>query len=149
MWSHHLQSITLKRSVLIRDFFQQASPALKRHHERRLIRYPAKLLYEVVSNVDKYHEFVPWCRQSKVLTRSNDRLSAELTVGFKYLTERYVSQVQLRAPQQVIATSFQTNLFESLRTEWKFSPAHDPDNTWVNFQVDFQFRSALYNELYN
>lgn len=136
-----------KPPVIARHFFQQLSPASKRHHERKLIRYPASLLYEVVSDVEHYYEFVPWCQKSKILQKSDSNLSAELTVGFKYLTEQYVSQVQLQPPKVVTAQSNQTNLFEFLRTEWKFTPAQDPNCTWVSFQVDFKFRSALYNEL--
>lgn len=135
-----------KPLTIRRSFFQQA-PAARRHHERRLLQHPASLLYEVVADVEKYHCFVPWCQQSKILTNTGNELTAELTVGFKYLTERYVSRVQLLAPQLVTAQSTQTNLFEFLKTEWKFTPAADPNHTWVSFQVDFQFRSALYNEL--
>lgn len=120
---------------------------MKRHHERKLIKYPPELLYEVVSDVDKYHEFVPWCQKSKVLVRNKDSMSAELTVGFKYFTEKYISQVQLKPDKFVSACSAQTNLFEYLKTEWKFSPAQTPGTTWVSFQVDFKFRSALYNEV--
>lgn len=121
----------------------------KRHFERRLIKYPAELLYEVVSDVNKYEEFVPWCRHSKVLpeTKTNQSFSAELTVGFQYLTERYVSQVKYIPNQLVTAQSVQTNLFEYLKTEWKFQPANDKNHTWVTFEVDFKFKMSLYNEL--
>eukprot|EP01031_Cornospumella_fuschlensis_P028334 gene28334-34210_t len=139
-------AVTPQSQVRKRFFFQQ-TPHMKRHHERKLIKYPPELLYEVVSDVDKYHEFVPWCQKSKVLSKNNESMSAELTVGFKYFTEKYISQVQLKPDKFVSACSTQTNLFEYLKTEWKFSPAQAPGTTWVSFQVDFKFRSTLYNEV--
>ncbi len=129
-----------------RPFFASESP-MKKHHERRLIRYPMEELYEVVADVSKYHEFVPWCKNSKVLEQSDKAMRAELTVGFQLLNERYISNVVLQKPTCVIATSTQTNLFEYLKSEWKFSPSSDPNATWVTFNVQFKFRLALYNEI--
>jgi ribosome-associated toxin RatA of RatAB toxin-antitoxin module len=103
--------------------------------------------FNVVAHVEKYKEFVPWCKDSVVLKRSTNELEAELVVGFGMFTERYISQVKVTPPTIVTATSHQTNLFETLRTEWKFSPASDPQNCWVTFEIDFQFRSAIYNNL--
>lgn len=120
---------------------------MKKHNERRLIKFPAHLLYEVVSDVAHYQEFVPWCKGSRVLQESDKSMKAELEVGFQLLAEKYISNVTLNKPTSVIATSTQTSLFESLKSEWKFTPSSDPNATWVTFNVEFKFKSALYNEL--
>lgn len=128
-------------------FFKEAQPI--RHQERRLIKMPIERLYDVVSDVAKYQEFVPWCLQSRVISKDSHQMKAELTVGFQLLTEKYISHVELRPPMSVTAVSSQVNLFEYLRSEWKFTPSSsDPKNaTWVTFQIDFKFKLALYNEL--
>lgn len=74
-------------------------------------------------------------------------MDAELKVGFGYLNEKYMSKVTMQRPLVVTAISTQTNLFEYLKTEWKFSPARDPSSTWVTFQIDFKFKSSIYNNL--
>ncbi len=119
----------------------------KKHYERKLIPHPIATIYGVVANVDKYREFVPWCKSSTVISSSGDHLTAELEVGFNIFSERYISKVEMREPNMVSAISTDTNVFEYLKTEWKFTPANDPKTTWVTFQVDFQFKSAVYNEL--
>jgi ribosome-associated toxin RatA of RatAB toxin-antitoxin module len=119
----------------------------KKHFERKLIKQSVATLYEVVSDVNRYHEFVPWCKSSRVITRSGQSMTAELEVGFNVFAEKYVSKVEAVEPTSVTAISSQTNLFEYLRTEWKFTPASDPSTTWVTFQVDFKFKSAMYNQL--
>jgi hypothetical protein len=43
------------------------------------------------------------------------------------------------------AISQDTQLFQYLRNEWRFSPGPRPDTTLLDFRVDFAFRSALYN----
>jgi ribosome-associated toxin RatA of RatAB toxin-antitoxin module len=47
-------------------------------------------MYAVVSDVDQYHKFVPWCQKSVTLRRAPDGkcLEAELEVGFQLLVER-------------------------------------------------------------
>lgn len=134
--------------LLARTLFSMESP-LKKHHERRLIKYPINDIYEVVADVARYHEFVPWCKASKVIEIDNNSnaMRAELAVGFQYLTERYISNVSYQKPSIVTATSSQTGIFDILKTEWKFAPSSDPNSTWVTFHVEFKFKSALYNEL--
>lgn len=128
-------------------FFKEAQPI--RHQERKLIKMPIDRLYEVVADVAKYQEFIPWCLQSRILSKDTNQMKAELTVGFQLLTEKYISHVELRPPNSVTAISSQANLFEYLKSEWKFTPSSsDPKNaTWVTFQIDFKFKLALYNEL--
>ena len=122
-----------------------SSNLAKKHFERRLMNYSCDELYSVVSNVSEYHQFVPWCKESRVIRTDRNGLQAELCVGFGVLNEKYTSQVSLIHPTSIIATSQQTNLFEFLKTEWKFAPSNDPSKSWVTFHVDFQFRSALYS----
>lgn len=58
-------------------------------------RYTPEQLYSVVSQVEHYKEFVPWCERSTVMYRKDDTyMEAELEVGFKVFVERWAS-VQL------------------------------------------------------
>lgn len=135
----------------------------KKHFERRLLQFSVDQCYDVVSDVSKYDEFVPWVQKSTIIYNSNDKnpmltdttgitsynhqLDAELQVGFGVFTERYISNVTLIPKSQVIAESKQTNLFENLKTVWKFQPSKDNRYCWVIFMVEFQFKSAIYNKL--
>jgi hypothetical protein len=53
-------------------------------------RWAPDQLYRVVSEVEHYHTFVPWCQKSTIKKRSADGkyLEAELEVGFQMLVER-------------------------------------------------------------
>ena len=119
----------------------------KRHSERRLLKYSAEKLYQVVADIENYKNFVPWCVDSVIMKRKGNELEAELSVGYSLFHERYTSLVSTQPPTRVTAISNQTNLFEFLRTDWEFHPARDGQSTWVTFQVEFQFKSALYNRI--
>jgi coenzyme Q-binding protein COQ10 len=63
-------------------------------------------MYSIVADVDRYREFLPWCLDSRVLSRSSIPLQngktvmrAELQVGFGSFQERYTSLVHCIARQ--------------------------------------------------
>jgi coenzyme Q-binding protein COQ10 len=130
--------------------------------------------YQVVSDVQAYPHFVPWCISSNItrplariasegnVMESNgsqeseekmqQEMEAELTVGFKNLfTEKYTSHVTLfpsNTQPKVIAVSSNTHILDYLHTTWEFKAAGaNKNHCWVNFKVDFQFKSSLYNQV--
>ena len=136
-----------RHSLVIQNGFADTSPS-RTHHERRLLKFSSEQLFNVVSNVKSYHKFVPWCKESNVITETATDLEAELVVGFGYFNEKYISVVKLDRPRSVVAVSKQTNLLEYLKTEWSFAPtSSDPKKCWVTFKIDFKFRSPLYNQI--
>ena len=71
------------------------------------------------------------------------RFRSELMVGFGMFNEKYVSDVVLDPNTSVSASSHDTKLLESLHTHWEFKPAKNPKHCWINFKVEFQFKSKL------
>ena len=126
------------------------SVASRKHFERRLLKYSCQQVYDIVANVNSYYQFVPWCKESKVI--SNDRnnpnkLKAELVVGFGMFNERYTSDIIMVDKESIKATSIEASVLEYLISEWKFSPASDPKSCWVTFQINFKFKSEIYNHV--
>ncbi|KAH8118800.1 dehydrase and lipid transport-domain-containing protein [Phellopilus nigrolimitatus] len=106
------------------------------YHERKILPYSQKQLYELVADVDNYHRFVPYCTESKVLAsrlvKTNkssqetevEKKEARLTVGFLAFKESYVSEVTCQPCLSVEAiASSGTPLFKKLVTTWRFQPA--------------------------
>lgn len=60
---------------------------------------------------------------------------------------RYSSQVYLTEPLKVLSKVSDSTLFDHLDTTWEFKPGPTPSTTWLNFDVDFAFKSPLYRHI--
>jgi len=106
-------------------------------------------MYAVVSDVEKYVDFLPWCKKSDVTSRTSDHLLADLVVGFPPLVESYTSSVTLVKPRLIRAESTKGKLFNRLITEWHFAPGLKgiSNSCIVHFHVSFDFRSVVTSQL--
>lgn len=106
-------------------------------------------MFDVVSDVKNYKEFVPFCKKSQVVEQRPEFLRANLQIGFPPLSESYTSKVTLIKPRLVRAVCADGSLFHELETLWKFSPGlrSNPQTSIVDFYIRFQFKSVLHAEL--
>ncbi|CAH2244978.1 coenzyme Q-binding protein COQ10 homolog A, mitochondrial [Pararge aegeria] len=135
-----------------RSFFSFPKSSRKREYcGRQLVGYTIEQMYDVVSDVENYHKFVPWCKQSIVLTKTPNNLKADLIVGFPPINESYTSHVTLVKPYLVKAECTDGKLFHHLLTLWRFSSGlkREHQSCVVDFQIAFEFRSAFHSHLSN
>uniref|UniRef100_A0A3P8TQI8 Si:ch73-141c7.1 n=1 Tax=Amphiprion percula TaxID=161767 RepID=A0A3P8TQI8_AMPPE len=139
-------------STTSRSFINLAASISSRrmeYTECRTLEYTTEQMYSVVSSVDQYQHFVPWCKKSRVLRGQNGGIRAELEIGFPPIVERYISEVTVVPNHQVRAVCTDGSLFSHLETIWRFAPgAKDrPDSCKVDFYVSFEFKSLLHSQL--
>ena len=113
---------------------------MARHSETRLLPHTQEQLFELVSSVEEYPEFLPWCIDLVVKSRRGNIINADMTVGFKMLRERFSSQVTL-TPKKQIDVEYIDGPFRYLQNRWRFIP--NDGGCEVYFFIDFEFRSRL------
>jgi coenzyme Q-binding protein COQ10 len=116
------------------------------HRETRTLVHPAALMYAVVSDVEKYPEFLPWVVALRVLSRREGGLTAEMAVGYGGLRERYTSDVTLDPVQHRIDVVQTKGPFKTLENHWRFTPFNDEngdEGCEVEFSIAFEFKSRL------
>jgi coenzyme Q-binding protein COQ10 len=110
------------------------------HAERQIIPYRPDQLFDLVADVGKYPQFLPWCVAARVRHRTEHELLADLTVGFGPFRESFATRDTLDRPRTV-RVRYETGPFRYLNNEWNFLP-HE-NGTEVAFFVDFEFRSRI------
>ena len=111
------------------------------HRETRLVPYPAELMYAVVSDVEKYPQFLPWVLALRVLSRRENGLTAEMAVGYGALRERYTSDVRLDPETRTIDVRQTKGPFKTLENHWRFTAGEA--GCEVTFSILFEFKSRL------
>ena len=67
-------------------------------------RYSPEEVYSVVADINKYKDFLPWCKESVVIKESNRHCVARLAVGFPPLVEKYTSFVTFQPYEMMIVS---------------------------------------------
>jgi coenzyme Q-binding protein COQ10 len=118
---------------------------MPRHSETRYLPYTPEQLFDLVADVARYDEFLPWVVAVRVRSSSDKETVADLVVGFNAFKERFTSRVVKRPPAR-ICVDYVEGTLKYLHNEWRFEPA-TRGGTNVHFAVDFAFKSRLFETL--
>ena len=117
---------------------------MPRHSETRHLPYTPEQLFDLVADVARYDEFLPWVVAVRVRSVSEKETVADLVVGFNAFKERFTSRV-VKDPPERICVDYVEGPLKYLHNEWKFEPANNGTN--VHFSVDFAFKSRIFEAL--
>ena len=118
---------------------------MPRHSETKHLPYTPEQLFDLVADVARYDEFLPWVVAVRVRSSSATETVADLVVGFNAFKERFTSRVVKERPYSICVDYIEGPL-KYLHNEWKFERATD-GGTNVSFSVDFAFRSRIFEAL--
>lgn len=117
-----------------------------RHAEQRLLGYSPRQLYDLVADVERYPEFLPWCIGARIRERRPDFLLVDLIIGFKMIRERFTSRVELDPEALAIHVTYADGPFKHMSNRWRFEPVGE-GSCRIDFRVEFEFRSVMLQKL--
>ncbi|RMB08781.1 type II toxin-antitoxin system RatA family toxin [Eilatimonas milleporae] len=113
--------------------------------EKKTLPYSPEQLFDMVSDVTRYPEFLPWCVGARVYNRKADGFDADLLIGFKAFRERFTSRVTLTHPTRVYVDYLRGPL-KRLYNHWDFEETADGCCA-ISFEVDLEFKSRTLEAL--
>ena len=116
------------------------------HAEQRLLGYRPEQMYDLVADIERYPEFLPWCIGARIRERTEDLVVADLIIGFKMIRERFTSRVSLDRDRLTIEVTYADGPFKQMTNRWRFEPTED-GRCRIDFYVAFEFRSAMLQKL--
>ncbi len=114
-------------------------------NETRLMPYTAEQMYELVADVARYSEFLPWVVATRIRSNSDCEMVADMVVGFKSLRERFTSRVR-KERAELIEVHYVDGPLQDLENTWRFKPV-ESGGCQVDFCVEFSFRNRVFETL--
>jgi len=102
-----------------------------------LLPYPRESVYEIVSDVGRYPEFVPWCSSSEILAQDELTVTATLQFGAKGLRETVTTRNTL-VPVERIELNLVSGPFAEFLGIWHFAALGDGAGCKVQFDLDYR-----------
>jgi len=115
------------------------------HAEKKLLPYTPEQLFDLVADIERYPEFLPWCVGARVRERKDNEILGDLLIGYKMVRERFTSRVVLYRPDH-IDVSYSEGPFKYLSNHWYFIAQGD-GGCLIDFYVDFEFRSRVLQKI--
>ena len=110
-------------------------------NKNKIISHPIKKIYNLVADVKKYPDFLPWCTNVEIKELTKKFIITEVKVGFQNINETYVCKVLLY-PKERITLEYISGPFEYLEIDWKFKKV-SKNKTDVRFFCNFKFESIF------
>lgn len=113
--------------------------------EVHILPYNAEQMFDLVSDVGSYAEFLPWVVATRVKSDTEQEMIADMIVGFKSLREKFTSRVQKHRPD-MIEVHYIDGPMRDLDNRWTFKTLPD-GSCEVEFLVDFTFKNSVFEAL--
>jgi coenzyme Q-binding protein COQ10 len=116
-----------------------------KHSETRRLPYTPEQMFDLVADVRRYPEFLPWVSAMRVRKDGETETLADMIVGFKGLRETFTSKVTKQRPE-TIRVEYIEGPLKYLNNDWRFRPDGDA-GCLVDFSVDFAFKNRMFEML--
>ncbi|PDH20104.1 MAG: ubiquinone-binding protein [Pelagibacterales bacterium MED-G40] len=114
---------------------------------KKIIPCKKKDLIQMVLDIEKYPEFVPWCLEGKIHEKKESEdlieIKGDLKVGKRFLNETYTSLVLYYKDKDKILVTNIDGPLKHLQNEWKFKEINN--QTQLQFDIDFELKNNLLN----
>lgn len=119
------------------------------HGETRVLPYTPEQMFDLVADVRRYPEFLPWNSAARVRSQKEQPdgsilLEADLVISFKVFRERFGSRAVLQ-PKKRLDMEYLDGPFKYMKSHWEFRD--HPEGCEIEFFVDFEFKNAVLQKL--
>jgi len=113
-------------------------PSLAR---QALLPYPAQSVYQIVNDIARYPEFLPWCVAADVVAETAEEIVATLVLGSRGVRESFTTRNVL-TPHERIELSLVSGPFTRFHGFWRFTRIGEDEGCKIELDLDFRFAGA-------
>jgi len=106
-----------------------------------LVLHTAAEMFDLVNDVRRYPEFLPWCSKTEVISEGEDHIEGTLHLSKGGLSYSFTTRNELERPSRMRITLVE-GPFKALEGEWTFTPLSD-EASKVELNLSFEFAGKL------
>jgi len=107
-----------------------------------LLWYSPREMYALVTAVEDYPRFLPWCAEAEVLERRDDGVTARLGLAYKGVRHAFTTR-NVHVDGESVTVSLVDGPFSVLDGTWLFRPLGRPGSEQQACKVEFDLRYAF------
>jgi ribosome-associated toxin RatA of RatAB toxin-antitoxin module len=106
-----------------------------------LVPYSASAMYNLVNDIEKYPEFLPWCKSATIITKSAEEVTAELSLSYAAFSQSFTTRNTLVVDSKIIMQLVRGPL-KHLQGEWQFIDINQHGSK-VLFNLSFEVENSF------
>ena len=120
---------------------------MKKSQRSEIVLHSAKKLFDIVIDIERYPEYIPWCTKMVVNERKKNEIFADMYVQYKLiLGQKFGSHVKFDTNKLTIETNYTEGPLKDLTTNWKFDELENKKSK-ITFVVNFEFKNFLHQKI--
>jgi len=107
-----------------------------------LVPYDVAEMYHLVDDIEAYAKFLPWCRSTKIISRTDEEVQASIEIAKGALNKSFTTINRLQK-NKMIEIRLVRGPFKHLQGYWRFDALKNAQACKISFDLDFEFESKL------
>ena len=107
-----------------------------------LLWYSAPEMYELVTSVEQYPSFLPWCNEAELVSTHDDGITARLGLSYMGVKHAFTTR-NVHLPGESVTVSLVDGPFSLLDGTWLFKPIVGAEGQQQACRIEFDLRYAF------
>ena len=112
-----------------------------KHSVKKRLNYSNKQMFDLISDVGQYPDFLPWCISTNIYNQSSNIFYSDMEIGFKLIKESFTSKVTMVESKKVYSEAI-SGPFKKMNNIWEIDYVSDKECE-INLSIEFEFKSFL------
>ena len=114
---------------------------MKKIHKEEDINIELTKIFNLINNIDKYPDYLPWCVKTEVEHESKNIINGKIFISKSFIKWSFSTKNTIEKNKS-INLSLIDGPFEELNGKWSFIPI-DENNTKVSLDINYKFKNSL------
>ena len=118
---------------------------MKHYKTKRNLSYSDSKIFDLICDIERYSDFLPWCKKASIYNKVDNEFYSDITVGFNLINETFTSKVFIKRPKEVVSEAT-SGPFKKMINKWNIKPITD-NSCEVSLIIEYEFKSIVLKKL--